>query len=384
MDNSCARSEGAVMILCANPALQFHSYQDEIEAAVLKVLRSNRYILGEEVEALESEFANYIGVHAAIGVANGTDALEISIRALDIGPGDEVITVSHTAVATVAAIEAAGAIPVLVDVDPIYYTLNPEQLKEVLSPKTKAVIAVHLYGQAADLDAISQFCAENKLFLIEDVSQAHGAKWKGKRLGSIGHIACFSCYPTKNLGAIGDAGLIATNDAKLGAKVRMLREYGWQDRYISDLVGRNSRLDELQAAILRIKLRHLDADNGKRQHIASQYSKMLAGQSLQLPATRENAEHVFHLYVIRTANRHELIEHLKVCDIQAGIHYPMPVHIQPAYKTRIRTAVNMRVTERLSEDVLSLPIYPELKYEHFSKASRVVTSFLINKIQRLI
>lgn len=375
MDSSCARSEGAVMILCANPAAQFHSYQDEIEAAVLKVLRSNRYILGEEVEALESEFANYIGVHSAIGVANGTDALEIAVRALDIGPGDEVITVSHTAVATVAAIEAAGAIPVLVDVDPIYYTLNPWQLKEVLSPKTKAVIAVHLYGQAADLDAIGQFCAENKLFLIEDVSQAHGAKWKGKRLGSIGHIACFSCYPTKNLGAIGDAGLIATNDAKLGNKVRMLREYGWQHRYISDLVGRNSRLDELQAAILRIKLRHLDSDNSKRQQIAAQYSKVLAGQSLKLPATRENAEQVFHLYVIRTAKRHELIEHLKSHDIRSGVHYPMPVHMQPAYKTRIRTAVSMRVTEMLAEEVLSLPMYPELENQQISAVVQALNSF---------
>ena len=376
MDSSCARSEGAVMILCANPSAQFHSYQDEIEAAVLKVLRSNRYILGEEVEALEREFADYIGVHSAIGVANGTDALEIAIRALGLGPGDEVITVSHTAVATVAAIEAAGATPVLVDVDPIYYMLNPEQLQEVLSPRTKAVIAVHLYGQAADLDAISQFCEENKLFLIEDVSQAHGAKWKSKRLGSIGHIACFSCYPTKNLGAIGDAGLIATNDAKLGNKVRMLREYGWQHRYVSDLVGRNSRLDELQAAILRIKLRHLDADNGKRQHIAAQYSKILAGQTLQLPAMRENAEQVFHLYVIRTTKRVELIEHLKAYDIQSGIHYPMPVHLQPAYETRIRTAANMSVTEILAEEVLSLPMYPELLSVEVTQVIEAINNYI--------
>jgi dTDP-4-amino-4,6-dideoxygalactose transaminase len=348
------------MITCANPKAQYLSYKDEIDTVIKSVLDSGCYVLGEEVTKLEQEFADYIGTHSAIGVANGTDALEIAIRALDIGPGDEVITVSHTAVATVAAIEAAGATPVLVDVDPVFYTLNPAQLQEALTPKTKAVLAVHLYGQAVDLDAIGQFCTQNKLFLIEDVSQAHGAKWKGQRLGSIGHIACFSCYPTKNLGAIGDAGLIATNDAKLGNKVRMLREYGWQRRYISDAVGRNSRLDELQAGILRIKLRHLDADNGKRQKLAAQYSKLLAGQALQLPATRENAEQVFHLYVIRTDKRHELIEYLKANDIQAGIHYPMPVHLQPAYKTRIRTAENMSVTERLAAEVLSLPMYPEL------------------------
>ena len=365
------------MIHCANPSAQFHSYQDEIEGAVLRVLRSNRYILGEEVEALENEFAEYIGAHAAVGVANGTDALEIAVRALDIGPGDEVISISHTAVATVAAIEAAGATPVLVDVDPVFYTLNPAQLQEVLSPKTKAVIAVHLYGQAADLDAIGQFCTENKLYLIEDVSQAHGAKWKGKRLGSIGHIACFSCYPTKNLGAIGDAGLITTNDAKLGNKVRMLREYGWKNRYISDVVGRNSRLDELQAAILRIKLRHLDADNGRRQQLAARYSSELAGQALQLPQTRTNAEHVFHLYVIRTGHRQSLIEHLKRHDIQPGIHYPMPVHLQPAYYNRIRTAAGMSVTELLAAEVLSLPLYPECPATDIARVIDAVTSHFV-------
>jgi dTDP-4-amino-4,6-dideoxygalactose transaminase len=355
------------MILCANPAAQFQSYQGEIEAAVLAVLRSNRYILGAEVEALEREFAAYIGTHSAIGVANGTDAIELAIRALNIGPGDEVITVSHTAVATVAAIEAAGATPVLVDVDPVYYTLNPTQLDEVVTSRTKAVIAVHLYGQAADLEAIGQFCAANRLYLIEDVSQAHGAKWNDKRLGSIGDIGCFSCYPTKNLGAIGDAGLITTNDPELGAKVRMLREYGWKNRYISDIVGRNSRLDELQAAILRIKLRGLDADNAKRQRIAFQYSSALTGSEFQLPLTRSHTEQVFHLYVLRVAKRTALIEHLHANQIQAGIHYPMPVHLQPAYKGRLRTASNMSVTEQLATEVLSLPMYPELEAQQIDK-----------------
>ena len=363
------------MILCANPAAQFHSYQQEIEAAVLKVMRSNRYILGAEVETLEREFADYIGTEVAIGVANGTDALELAIRALDIGPGDEVITVSHTAVATVAAIEATGATPVLIDVDPVFYTLNPAQLQEVLTSRTKAVIAVHLYGQAADLDAIDQFCTENNLFLIEDVSQAHGAKWKGKQLGSIGHFGCFSCYPTKNLGAIGDAGLITTNNPTLGNRVRMLREYGWQQRYVSDIVGRNSRLDELQAAILRIKLRHLDFDNSKRQRLAAQYSKLLAGSAMQLPATRQNSMQVFHLYVIRVTNRQEFIEHLKKHEIQVGIHYPMPVHLQPAYKDRIRTASNMDVTEQLADEVLSLPMYPELLSAEVARVIEVVNSY---------
>lgn len=359
------------MILCANPSAQFYSYQSEVEAAVLKVLRGNRYILGPEVEALEQEFAAYIGVRQAVGVGNGTDALEIAIRALEIGPGDEVITVSHTAVATVAAIEAVGAVPVLVDVEPESYTLNAGQLGEVLSARTRAVIAVHLYGQATDLDVIREFCLSHGLALIEDVSQAHGAKWKGKRLGSIGHIGCFSCYPTKNLGAIGDAGLVTTNDEQLARRIRMLREYGWQQRYISDIPGRNSRLDELQAAILRVKLRHLEIDNAKRRALAAHYTDCLAGQPLHLPVIREHAEHVFHLYVVRTHSRKQMMAHLKSHDIHAGIHYPLPVHLQPAYKGRIRTARSMEVTERFSEEVLSLPMYPELSME---MADRVVAA----------
>lgn len=370
------------MIVCANPSAQFQSYQTEIEAAISRVLLSNRYILGPEVEALEQEFADYIGASHAIGVANGTDAIELALRALKIGSGDEVITVSHTAVATVAAIEAAGAMPVLVDVDPDFFTLNPEQLQEVLTSKTRAVIAVHLYGQATDLDAIGAFCLTHGLALIEDASQAHGAKWKGKRLGSIGRIACFSCYPTKNLGAIGDAGLVTTNDEKLAHKVRMLREYGWRERYISDLVGRNSRLDELQAAILRIKLRHLDADNGKRKQLADQYTKLLAGQPLHLPSVRENAEHVFHLYVVRTDNRLNLLDHLKAHDIHAGVHYPMPVHLQPAYKGRIRTATSMRVTESLSQEVLSLPIYPELETQQLNEVVQAIKHFVTKDDKR--
>lgn len=348
------------MIICANPAAQFQSHQAEIETAVLKVLRGNRYILGEEVEALEEEFAQYIGTKEAIGVANGTDALEVALRALGIGPGSEVITVSHTAVATVAAIEAAGAIPVLVDVDPDFYTLQASQLQAALSSRTRAVIAVHLYGQAADLDAISEFCNQNNLDLIEDVSQAHGATWKGKRLGSIGRIGCFSCYPTKNLGAIGDAGLITTNDKELAQKVRMVREYGWRERYISESVGRNSRLDELQAAILRVKLRHLDQDNDKRIRHAAEYSRLLEGTELILPKIRPDARHVFHLYVVKSDGRELLIENLKQQGIYAAVHYPMPVHLQPGYKGRIKIAKDMATTEKNAKKVISLPLYPEL------------------------
>lgn len=363
------------MINCANPAAQFHSYQEEIEAAVLKVMRGNRYILGKELESLEREFAEYIGTKAAIGVANGTDALEISLRALDIGQGDEVITVSHTAVATVAAIEAAGATPVLVDVDPDSYTLQSTQLQEVLTARTKAVIAVHLYGQAADLVTIEEFCTKNHLELIEDVSQAHGGRLNGQRLGSIGRIACFSCYPTKNLGAIGDAALVTTNDELLARRVLEARQYGWRDRFISESVGRNSRLDELQAAILRVKLRHLDADNAKRKNLAAFYNERLADSALQLPHIRPNVEHVFHLYVVKTDHREALIDYLKASGINAGIHYVMPVHLQPAYKERLRTSGSMRVTESLCQKVLSLPMYPELSLPEVARVADAISSF---------
>jgi dTDP-4-amino-4,6-dideoxygalactose transaminase len=339
-------------------------------------LRGSRYILGPEVEALEQEFAGYIGVRHVIGVGNGTDALEIAIRALAIGPGDEVITVSHTAVATVAAIESAGAVPVLVDVDPLHYTLNPTKLGAVLTNRTRAVIAVHLYGQAADLDSIGDFCRRNNLALIEDVSQAHGAKWKGQRLGSVGHVGCFSCYPTKNLGAIGDAGLISTNDEALSRRIRILREYGWQQRYVSDIPGRNSRLDEVQAAILRIKLQHLDVDNEKRRRLAAQYSNLLNGSSIHIPKIRTGAEHVFHLYVIRTNRRQELMERMNSNGIYPGVHYPKPIHLQPAYKGRIRLSESLDVTEMLSREVVSLPIYPELSIEMVGRVISAVNAAL--------
>jgi dTDP-4-amino-4,6-dideoxygalactose transaminase len=361
------------MIYCANPSAQYQSYKKDIDLAISNVLISNRYILGSEVSALEKEFAAFIGVSSAIGVANGTDALEIALRALEIGPGDEVITVSHTAVATVAAIEAIGAIPVLVDVDAETYTLSPEKLNEAYSSETKAVIAVHIYGQSCDLDKISSFCLEKNIFLIEDVSQAHGALYQGKRLGSIGIVSCFSCYPTKNLGAVGDAGLVCTNDLNLATKIKMIREYGWRERYISEIPGRNSRLDEVQAAILRIKLRNLDSDNNKRISIAKRYSEKLNLPEIELPITRDGNKHVYHLYVIKIQNRGDLVSYLQGKEIFPGIHYPVPIHQQAAYQNRIRTSTSMSITEKLSEVVLSLPIYPELST---SDVDKVVQSIL--------
>jgi len=355
-------------ILCANPLEQFISYQADIETAVLRVMRSGNYVLGEEVGMLEQEFATFIGTTDAVGVANGTDALELALRALEIGTNDEVITVSHTAVATVAAIEAAGAKPVLIDIEPKTYTINPDNLEEVVNEKTKVIIAVHIYGQSANLDALMKFCKKHKIYLIEDVSQAHGAKYKGMRLGSFGDVACFSSYPTKNLGAIGDAGLITTNDSKLALKLKMLREYGWNKR-VSHYVGRNSRLDELQAAILRIKLLNLDEDNSKRQKLAAYYQEELPNEVIQLPVSSPDNVHVFHLFVIQVQNCSELIEFMKLKNIHLGIHYPFPVHLQPAYKDRLKMSNDMSVTEGLLNKIVSLPMYPELQ---MSEAKKVV------------
>ena len=354
------------MILCANPSKQFKSYQSEIEKAVISVMRSDCYILGKEVDYLEQEFADFIGVTSAIGVANGTDAIELALRALNIGIGDEVITVSHTAVATVAAIECTGAKAVLVDIDPKSYTLNPLQLDDCFTKNTKAIIAVHLYGHAADLESILTFCKSHKIFLIEDVSQAHGAKYNGKKLGSFGDLGCFSCYPTKNLGAIGDAGLITTKSGDLANKIRMLREYGWKDR-TSVYSGRNSRLDEIQAAILRIKLKYLDLDNQKRRNIAKFYYDQLFSLPIILPIISPNVEVVFHLFVIQVEERESLIDYLKKEGIILGIHYPLPVHHHPAYDGRILTSKDMSVTEKLVKKIVSLPIYPELSNTDVNK-----------------
>lgn len=362
------------MILCSNPSEQFKSHQSEIEKAINSVLHSNTYVLGEQVDKLESEFAEYIGTSSAIGVANGTDAIEIALRSLKIGFGDEVITVSHTAVATVAAIEATGANAILVDVDSSSYTLNPDQLHLCLSKKTKAVIAVHLYGNSSDLDSILSFCKENNLFLIEDVSQAHGAKFNTKRLGSIGDLGCFSCYPTKNLGAIGDAGLITTNNPELAKKIRMIREYGWKDR-ISMFAGRNSRLDELQAAVLRVKLKYLDSDNQKRRDLANFYYEKLSKFPISLPKICSNVEPVFHLFVIQVENQNKLIDYLREGGVMASIHYPLPIHLQPGYKDRIVNSKDMKVTENIVNKIVSLPIYPELAMIDAKKVTNLIAEF---------
>jgi dTDP-4-amino-4,6-dideoxygalactose transaminase len=363
------------MILCGNPAASYQAHRADIDSAVRRVFDSERYILGTEVDAFEEEFASYLGARHAIGVGNGTDAITLALRACNIGPGDEVITVSHTASATAAAILLAGATPVLVDIDPNAYTLDPAKLPEALTDKTKAIIPVHLYGQAADMDSILAFAKQHTLRVIEDCAQATGGKLNGQKLGTFGDVGCFSFYPTKNLGAYGDGGMIVTSDAALAERVRRLRQYGWDESGESREPGANSRLDELQAAILRAKLPHLDADNAKRTEVANRYFQTLEKSGLQLPAVQPSGSHVFHLYVIRSSRRDKLLAHLRANDIYALVHYPVPAHLQPAYKMYASGVGSLPETEQAANEVLSLPIYPELTLEEQAAVIDAVLSF---------
>jgi dTDP-4-amino-4,6-dideoxygalactose transaminase len=351
----------AVPIVPADPKAAYLASKSEIDAAIRRVLEGGRYILGGEVSAFEGEFASFVGAKHGIGVANGTDAIEVALRALSIGAGDIVATVSHTAVATVAAIERAGATPLLLDIDR-YDTLDPEALDAAArQSKLKAVIPVHLYGQPAAMPEILAIAEKHGLAVIEDGAQAHGAKLGGKPLGNFGDAAAWSLYPTKNLGAIGDGGIATTSSADVARRMRQIREYGWVQRYISDFPGLNSRLDELQAAILRVKLARLAEDNGRRRHIAAAYDRALEGTGIEAPRVRPGAEHVYHLYVLRTPARDALKIKLQEAGIGSAIHYPAAVHRQPAYAGRVAIGpTGLSRTDALMPNILSLPMYPEL------------------------
>lgn len=347
------------MIPFVNLSAQYEKQKPAIDAAISQVVSSGVYINGPHVGEFEKKFAEYIGIPHAIGVASGTDAIRLSLIALGIMPGDEVVTVSHTAVATISAITQTGASPVLVDILPGEFTMNPLELQKAITSKTKAVIAVHLYGAPCELDAIIRIASQRGIPVIEDCCQSHGAKFKSNRVGSFGITGAFSFYPTKNLGAFGDGGMITTSSSSLASKLRQLREYGWKQRFISETEGVNSRLDELQAAILSVKIERLDEDNAKREKLATRYSELLRDLPLELPKTRENTSHVFHLFVIRTKNRNALQRYLFDRGIQTAIHYPVPVHLQPAYRGRIRT-LDMSNTEHVCDEILSLPMHAEL------------------------
>ncbi len=341
----------------------YQSQAGEIEAAMRRVLESGWYILGEEVAQFEQEFARWCGAPHAVSVGNGTDAIIVALRGLSIGAGDGVFTVSHTAVATVAAVELAGATPVLVDIDPVTFTIDPAKLEDAVKAhaasggKPRAVIAVHLYGHPCDVEAISDICRRHGLFFIEDCAQAHGAAVNGRRVGIIGDIASFSFYPTKNLGAFGDGGAIVTGDAALAGRCAAIRQYGWRARYLSDMTGMNSRLDEIQAAMLRVRLSRLDTEIAARRAVAARYDAALRSV-IETPATRSGMDHAYHLYVVRSAGRDQLAAELKARGVGTGIHYPLPVHLQKAYEGRIALAPSgMMQTERAAREVLSLPMH---------------------------
>jgi dTDP-4-amino-4,6-dideoxygalactose transaminase len=354
----------SISIPQSSPLANYLAHRDEIDAALTRTLDGGWYILGEEVAAFEAEFATYIGVAQAVGVGSGTDALHFALRACGVGSGDAVLTVSHSAVATVVAIELCGAIPVFVDIDPATFTMDPSRLESTIQKHGgpfKAVVPVHIYGHPANMTDLMEIAARHDLRVVEDCAQAHGAKWRGQKVGTFGHAAAFSFYPTKNLGALGDGGAVLTNDGSVSARVRALREYGWEQRYVSQSVGFNSRLDEIQAAILRVKLRHLDNDNHRRIKLADLYSTHLNEEHMNLPKKSSEATHVYHQYVVRSQARDHLRDYLREQGIGTLIHYPVPIHQQPAYVARLKIYTPQVEAETAAREILSLPLFPELR-----------------------
>ena len=354
---------------------QYAFIHDEVNKAVDRVLSSGWYILGEEVKAFEKEFAGYIGVRYGVGVGSGTEALHLALLACGIGEGDEVITVAHTAVATVAAIEMARARPVFVDIEPLSCGMNPRLIEAAITSRTKAIVPVHLYGHPVDIQAIQLVADRFGLRIIEDCAQAHGAEFKGRRVGSFGDIGCFSFYPTKNLGAYGDGGIAVTDDSDLFNRIKLLRQYGWGERYVSSVKGINSRLDELQAAILRVKLRHLDAWNTTRIRLARLYDERLGDCRTQLVKPGHESRSVYHLFVVCNENRDALRLHLQKDGIETLVHYPIPVHLQQAYVGLGYSEGSLPVTEQAARSVLSLPMYPELTEEELNTVAMSVRLF---------
>ena len=363
-------------IIPADPKAGYLAAQVEIDAAIKRVMLSGHYILGAEVEAFEKEFAEWLGVSAAVGLANGTEALELALRAAGIGSGDKVVTVANTVTATVAAISATGAKPVFVDTEPGTMLINLDAVETLLTkmrdPRIKAVVPVHLYGQPVNMPRLMQLAEEHRLIVVEDSAQAHGSTVGGRKAGAWGHLAAFSFYPTKNLGAFGDAGAVVGSNPAMLEQVRLLRQYGWRKRYISDIPGRNSRLDEIQAAILRVKLTRLDADNALRNELAARYLAELKECPLKLPAVAEGRTHCWHQFVVRTERRDELKAYLEKRNIVCGILYPMPVHRQPAYHD---AALTLPQTEEACAQVLSLPLHPGLTDEDSARVIREVMAF---------
>jgi dTDP-4-amino-4,6-dideoxygalactose transaminase len=362
---------------------QYRPLREEVMSGIERVLDGMNLFLGENVYRLEEEFAAYCGAAHAIGVGSGTDALHLALRAVGVVPGDEVITVSNTFFATVEAIALCGARPVFVDIDPASYTMDPARLEAAITPRTKAVIPVHLYGQPADMDPIMAICRRHGLSVVEDACQAHGAEYKGARAGSLGDAAAFSFYFSKNLGAYGEGGMVVTNDRDTATNVQMLRNHGSKEKYQHELMGVNARLDEIQAAVLRVKLPHLDSWNTARRNLAEEYSRRLAGlDGIVTPVMQPYANHVFHLYVIRTRDRERLQKWLKSHGVSTGIHYPIPVHLQEACSDLGYSPGSLPETEAAAQEILSLPMFAELTMDEVAYVCDTMTDYFRGKKER--
>jgi dTDP-4-amino-4,6-dideoxygalactose transaminase len=359
---------------------QYASIKDEVNAAIQRTLDSCAFTLGPEVAAFEEEFAAYSGNKYGIGVNTGTSALHLAMLAAGIGPGDEVITVPFTFVATVAAVHYCGARTVFVDIDPQTFTMDPARLEAAITPKTKAIVPVHLYGQMADMDPIMAVARKHKLIVIEDAAQAHGAEYKGRRAGSIGDMACFSFYPGKNLGAYGEGGMVVTGSPEYTRTIRMLRDWGAEKKYQHVLKGYNFRLEGIQGAVLRVKLRHLEKWTEARRAAAARYDRALAGSGVPTPVALAHNRHVYHIYAIRTPQREAWQNALQAKGISTGIHYPIPVHLLPAYADLGYVASQFPHAERAAAEVLSLPMFPELTSEQTDTVSRAVRELGASKL----
>lgn len=358
------------------------SIKAEVDEAIASVLERGDFIQGQDVKLLEQEFAAYCSAREAVGVSSGTDALVLALMALNVGKGDEVITTPFTFIATAEAISQVGATPVFADIDPRTCNINAAKIAEAITPRTKAILPVHLYGRPAEMGAILRLARRHNLYVIEDAAQAHGAAYEGRRVGSLGDVACFSFYPAKNLGAFGDAGMVVTSNPKVADRVRLLRDHGRRDKYRHVELGVNARLDTLQAAVLRVKLRCLDAWNQRRRAVASLYRRLLVPDLLALPPEDRGSESVYHMFVVRTPFREALRQKLQDQGIETGIHYPVPLHLQPAYSALWHRAGDFPESERAAGEVLSLPMFPDMTPEQVKRVALAVTDVLQGLQQR--
>ena len=358
---------------------QYLAIKREVDEAIARVVESAAFILGREVEAFESAFAEYLGARFCVGVSNGTAAIQLAVMACGVREGDEVIVPANTFFATAEAVSTAGAVPVFVDADPVSYTIDVNRIEAAITPRTRAIMPVHLYGQPADLDPIFDIAARHNLAVIEDAAQAHGTHYKGRRVGARGRANCFSFYPGKNLGAYGEGGAVVTDDAEVARRVRLLRDHGSEQKYRHEIIGYNFRLEGLQGAVLNVKLKHLDNWNALRRQHAARYGELLAfaqtSGALALPEELPYARHIYHLYVVQLGARDELQKHLAAAGVQTGIHYPVPVHLQPAYRALGKRAGDFPEAERQAARVLSLPMFPELTDEQIAHVAEAIRSF---------